>query len=39
MKKNTIKLPTTTKYLIDSGEFIEVNSIFFSFPDAANHLE
>jgi hypothetical protein len=39
MKKNTKKLPKNTKILIDSGQFIEVNSIFFSFADAANHLE
>ncbi len=39
MKKNSIKLPMNTKFLIDSGDFIEVNSIFFSFSDAANHLE
>jgi hypothetical protein len=28
MKKNTKKLPKNTKILIDSGQFIEVNSIF-----------
>ena len=39
MKKNTIKLPMNSKFLTDSGEFVEVNSLFFSFSDAANHLE